>query len=232
MPITSPNNEALKEVRKLAGRKWRDKTRTFVAEGEDLSQAAAAAGWRPEVLLCEAGSRARGGGGRAAPAQAGTPSSARARARSGSTRSAGRRAPAGPGLRRAVGRQRPRQRRHRPARRARVRRRQRRARPGHRRPVRAEGGARVDGRDLRRAGRARDHRRASCPATRSRSPPARAEPLAEVERGGRARWWSAPSARGSPQRRARRCDETAHIPIRSESLNAAMAATIGALRSH
>ena len=56
MPITSPNNEQLKEVRKLAGRKWRDKTRTFVAEGEDLIAAAAAAGWRPELLLCEAGS--------------------------------------------------------------------------------------------------------------------------------------------------------------------------------
>jgi TrmH family RNA methyltransferase len=56
MPITSPNNEALKEVRKLAGRKWRDKTRTFVAEGEDLVEAAAAAGWPPEVLLVEAGS--------------------------------------------------------------------------------------------------------------------------------------------------------------------------------
>jgi TrmH family RNA methyltransferase len=56
MPITSPNNEQLKEVRKLAGRKWRDKTRTFVAEGEDLIDAAAAAGWEPELLLAEAGS--------------------------------------------------------------------------------------------------------------------------------------------------------------------------------
>src|SRR5688500_8877502 len=56
MPITSPNNEQLKQVRKLAGRKWRDKTRTFVAEGEDLIEAAAAAGWQPELLLCEAGS--------------------------------------------------------------------------------------------------------------------------------------------------------------------------------
>ena len=55
MPITSPNNEQLKEVRKLAGRKWRDKTRTFVAEGEDLIDAAAAAGWEPELLLTEAG---------------------------------------------------------------------------------------------------------------------------------------------------------------------------------
>src|SRR5688500_16493979 len=56
MPITSPQHESLKEVRKLAGSKWRDKTRTFVAEGEDLSDAASAAGWTPELLLCEAGS--------------------------------------------------------------------------------------------------------------------------------------------------------------------------------
>ena len=56
MTITSPHNEQLKQVRKLAGRKWRDKTRTFVAEGEDLIAAADAAGWRPELLLCEAGS--------------------------------------------------------------------------------------------------------------------------------------------------------------------------------
>jgi RNA methyltransferase, TrmH family len=56
MPITSPHNESLKEVRKLAGRKWRDKTRAFVAEGEDLIDAAQAAGWTPELLLCETGS--------------------------------------------------------------------------------------------------------------------------------------------------------------------------------
>jgi TrmH family RNA methyltransferase len=56
MPITSPHNEQLKQVRKLAGRKWRDKTRTFVAEGEDLIEAAAEAGWDPELMLCEAGS--------------------------------------------------------------------------------------------------------------------------------------------------------------------------------
>jgi RNA methyltransferase, TrmH family len=56
MPITSPHNETLKEVRKLAGRKWRAKTRSFVAEGEDLIDAASAAGWTPELLLCEAGS--------------------------------------------------------------------------------------------------------------------------------------------------------------------------------
>jgi RNA methyltransferase, TrmH family len=55
-PITSPQNESIREVRKLAGRKWRDKTRLFVAEGEDLIGAAEAAGWSPELLLVEAGS--------------------------------------------------------------------------------------------------------------------------------------------------------------------------------
>jgi TrmH family RNA methyltransferase len=43
--ITSPHNEALKEIRKLAGKKWRDKLGSFVAEGEDLLEAAQAAGW-------------------------------------------------------------------------------------------------------------------------------------------------------------------------------------------
>src|SRR5918997_1802531 len=55
MTITSPQHSAIKEVRKLAGRRWRDKTRTFVAEGKDLVDAAAAAAWAPEVLLSEAG---------------------------------------------------------------------------------------------------------------------------------------------------------------------------------
>jgi RNA methyltransferase, TrmH family len=50
MTITSPHNEQLKEIRKLAGRKWRDKLRLFVAEGEDLIEAAARAGWQPEAL--------------------------------------------------------------------------------------------------------------------------------------------------------------------------------------
>jgi RNA methyltransferase, TrmH family len=54
--ITSPNNDTLKEIRKLAGRRWRDKTREFVAEGEDLLAAAEAAGWEPQLLLSAAGS--------------------------------------------------------------------------------------------------------------------------------------------------------------------------------
>jgi len=56
MTITSPHNEQLKEVRKLAGRKWRDKLRLFVAEGEDLIAAAARAGWEPEALYAADGS--------------------------------------------------------------------------------------------------------------------------------------------------------------------------------
>jgi TrmH family RNA methyltransferase len=58
--ITSPQNETLKEVRKLGGRRWRDKTREFVAEGEDLLAAAKAAGWEPQALLAAAGSGLEG----------------------------------------------------------------------------------------------------------------------------------------------------------------------------
>src|SRR5919206_3192613 len=56
MTITSPQNEQLKEVRKLAGRRWRDKLRQFVAEGEDLLAAADAAGWEPLARLVADGS--------------------------------------------------------------------------------------------------------------------------------------------------------------------------------
>jgi RNA methyltransferase, TrmH family len=60
MTISSPNNELLKEVRKLAGRKWRDKLRQFVAEGEDLLAAADAAGWEPLARLVAEGSGLNG----------------------------------------------------------------------------------------------------------------------------------------------------------------------------
>jgi TrmH family RNA methyltransferase len=53
--ITSPHNDSLTQVRKLAGRKWRDKLGEFVAEGEDLIEAASAAGWQPTLLLSAAG---------------------------------------------------------------------------------------------------------------------------------------------------------------------------------
>ena len=60
MTITSPHNDQLKEIRKLAGRKWRDKMREFVAEGEDLIEAAEAAGWEPLSRLVAEGSGLNG----------------------------------------------------------------------------------------------------------------------------------------------------------------------------
>ncbi len=49
--ITSPDNNQLKLIRKLARKKARDEEGLFVAEGDDLVAAATAAGWEPEVLL-------------------------------------------------------------------------------------------------------------------------------------------------------------------------------------
>ena len=49
--ITSPRNETLKLVRKLHSRRWRDKLGLFVAEGEDLVDAALEAGVEPVELL-------------------------------------------------------------------------------------------------------------------------------------------------------------------------------------
>jgi TrmH family RNA methyltransferase len=49
--ITSRENEKLKLVRKLHERRWRDKLGLFLAEGEDLVDAAQAAGIEPVELL-------------------------------------------------------------------------------------------------------------------------------------------------------------------------------------
>lgn len=49
--ITSPDNEKLKLVRKLALKKHREKLGLFVTEGEDLARAGLSAGFRPKVLL-------------------------------------------------------------------------------------------------------------------------------------------------------------------------------------
>ena len=49
--ITSADNPTITEIRKLAGRKWRDKLTRFVAEGEDLVAAADEAGWQPVARL-------------------------------------------------------------------------------------------------------------------------------------------------------------------------------------
>jgi RNA methyltransferase, TrmH family len=60
MTITSSHNEALKEIRKLHGRRWRDKLASFVAEGEDLIAAAEAAGWLPSAVYVAEGSGLNG----------------------------------------------------------------------------------------------------------------------------------------------------------------------------
>jgi TrmH family RNA methyltransferase len=49
--ITSPHNEKLKLIRKLHGRRERERSGLFIAEGEDLVAAAEDAGIEPELLL-------------------------------------------------------------------------------------------------------------------------------------------------------------------------------------
>jgi len=57
MTITSHHNTKLREIRKLhQRRRWRERTGRFVAEGEDLLAAADAAGWTPVERYCAAGS--------------------------------------------------------------------------------------------------------------------------------------------------------------------------------
>lgn len=55
--ITSQHNRKLKEIRKLRQRRrWRERSGQFVAEGEDLLSAADAAGWIPIERYAAAGS--------------------------------------------------------------------------------------------------------------------------------------------------------------------------------
>lgn len=57
MTITSHHNEKLKEIRKLRSRRrWRERSARFVAEGEDLLAVADAAGWQPLERYCARGS--------------------------------------------------------------------------------------------------------------------------------------------------------------------------------
>jgi RNA methyltransferase, TrmH family len=58
--ISSPHNDRLKEIRKLARRRSREQTGRFVAEGEDLLAAADAAGWPALERYCAAGSGLHG----------------------------------------------------------------------------------------------------------------------------------------------------------------------------
>jgi TrmH family RNA methyltransferase len=54
--ITSPHNQHLKDLRKLQGRRARQRTGRFLAEGEDLLAAADQAGWPALERYCAAGS--------------------------------------------------------------------------------------------------------------------------------------------------------------------------------
>ncbi len=49
--ITSTDNPKLKQIRKLQTKRERARTGLFLAEGEDLIEAAAEAGWEPEYVL-------------------------------------------------------------------------------------------------------------------------------------------------------------------------------------
>src|SRR3954466_8728926 len=49
--ITSSDNQQLKTIRKLHDKRHREREGLFVAEGEDLVDAARTAGWEPESLL-------------------------------------------------------------------------------------------------------------------------------------------------------------------------------------
>jgi TrmH family RNA methyltransferase len=54
--ITSPHNEKLKLVRRLRGRRGREREGLFLTEGEDLLEAGVASGAEPKLLLSAAGS--------------------------------------------------------------------------------------------------------------------------------------------------------------------------------
>lgn len=61
MSITGQHNRRLKEIRKLRmRRRWRERSGRFVAEGEDLLAAADRAGWEAVERYCAAGSGLKG----------------------------------------------------------------------------------------------------------------------------------------------------------------------------
>ena len=217
--ITSPHNPKLKELRRLARRR----DGRFVAEGEDLLAAAAPAGWPARARFVAAGSGLEGE--EVEPAVLAGVSALGSGTRAIGVYEERWAAPLGPlcvalwgvgdpgnvgtVLRSALafgagsvalG-------------------------PGLRRPVRPQGGAGVDGRDLRRPRRARGRRRRAARASGSRSSRAPASRCAGRPRA-TSRSSSAPSATGLPDDVVAACDRVAHIPIAIESLNAAMAATV------
>ena len=224
--ITSPHNEALKEIRKLAGRRWRDKLGEFVAEGEDLLEAADAAGWHASARYAATGSGLDGIPVLPHVLADGLPARLAARARSAVYPQRWS-APVGPALRRAVGRRRPRQRRHGHPLRAGVRR-VAASRSAPAAPTRtAQGRARLDGRAVLRARRARARRSASCPGRKIALVAREGAPLRELPVDGELTLVVGAEREGLPSDVVAACDDVAHIPIaHADSLNAAMAATV------
>ena len=223
--ITSSHNEALKEVRKLAGRRWRDKLGEFVAEGEDLLEAADAAGWHASARYAAKGSGLDGIPVAAARAGRGLPAGL-GHARDGRLPAAlvARRRAA---LRRAVGRRRsratsarssaPRSRSARPA-----------SRSAPAAPTRtatrpcARRWARCSPSPSRACARS-----PSCPGRRIALVAREGAPLRELPVDGELTLVVGAEREGLPADIVAACDDVAHIPIaHADSLNAAMAATV------
>ena len=225
MTITSPTTRSSR--RSASSPKAERDDGRFVAEGEDLLD-----GRRRRGLGAGRAVRRRGLGprrhrGRARAARQGLVARLAAPARSAIYEQRWAERADRAAVRRAVGRRRPGQRRHDPAQRAGVRRGERRARPRLRRPVRAQGGPRVDGRDLPRPGRALASASTTCRG-RAIALAARAGRAAARPARRRARSSSAPSGPGCPTRSWQDATAWPTCPIAeaSESLNAAMAATV------
>ncbi len=230
--IASPHNPGLKTLRRLRTKRGRAQSGRFFAEGEDLIAAAAAAGCAAIEGYRVAGSRV--GGARfhdVEPEAAGGGLDAWL----GHARDRRLRAALAAGARRARVRvpargARSRQRRRGDQERAGLRRRVRGARRRLRGPVLAEGGAGQHGSDLRGPARARRTIRHSCPASgwRSWRGPASGSPLC---RSGCARAQAVSLLVGAERAGIEpaalaACQHVAHIPIATDSLNAAMAATV------
>ncbi len=225
MTITSPHNQKLKEIRKLRGRRrWRERSGRFVAEGEDLLAAADAAGWEAVERYCAAGSGLPGVEVEPELLAAGLGTGV-GHAGAGGLRGALGAVAARAAVRLPARRPRPRQRRRGAALRARVRRLVGRARPGSADPfgpkaVRASMGA-VFAVPLARAQDA-----AALPGAKIALASGRGEPLAAIDASPETTLLIGSEREGLPEDVIARADRVAHIPIETDSLNAAMAATI------
>ncbi len=229
MPITSPQNDKLKTLRKLRQRRRdRDRLGQFVAEGEDLLAAADAAGWNPVERFAVSGSGLPGIEVDPVALQ----SRQRARVRHpdpGDLFRAVGGGPARPPLRLPPRRQRSGQRRDGAAVRGRVRRNAA-SRSGPAAPTRSARRryARAWARSSRF--RSRTPRLRRCPARRSHSTPTPIAPLADVASelppDGQITLLVGAEREGLPDAVIAAADTAARIPIATESLNAAIAASV------